>query len=79
METTMIQLKKKTAQRLRSFKNYGRQSYDEIINRLIQEAEEEPLTEEEIKEIQQGLEDVKANRVKSIEDVAKGYGIRLKA
>ncbi len=29
-------------------------------------------------EIKEGLEDVKAGRVKSIEEVAKVYGIRLK-
>lgn len=79
METTMIQLKKKTAQKLKSFKDYDRQSYDEIINRLIQEAGEEPLTKEDIDEIQQGLEDIRSGRVRPIEEVAKGCGISLKA
>ena len=78
MNTTMVQLKKKTAEKLKLLKAYERQSYDEIINRLIQEVEEEPLTEQEINEIQQGLDDVKAGRTKSIEDVAKGFGIKLK-
>jgi len=79
METTIIQLKKKTAEKLKSFKVYGRQSYDEVINKLIQEVEEEPLTDQEIKEIEEGLEDVKAGRVKPIGEVAKSYGIKLKA
>ncbi len=76
METTMIQLRKKTAEKLKSFKAYGRQSYDEIINGLIEESRE-PLTKEEINEIQQGLEDVKLGRVKPIEEVAKNHGIKL--
>ena len=78
MQTTMIQLKKITAEKLKMFKSYKRQSYDEIINKLIQEVDEEPLTEQEIKEIEEGLEDVKAGKVESIEKVAKGYGINLK-
>jgi predicted transcriptional regulator len=45
---------------------------------MIQDAEE-PLTKDEINDIQEGLEDVKAGRVKSIEEVAKNYGIKLKA
>ena len=78
MEKTMVQLNKKTTERLKMLKTYGRQSYDEVINALIEETEEGPLTEQEIKEIEQGLADVKAGRVKSIEEVAKGYGIKLK-
>ena len=73
MQTTMIQLKKITAEKLKMFKSYKRQSYDEIINKLIQEVDEEPLTEQEIKEIEEGLEDVKAGKVESIEKVAKGW------
>ncbi len=54
MDTTMVQLKKKTTERLKTLKEYERQSYDEIINRLIQETEEGPLSDEEIKEIKKG-------------------------
>ena len=74
----MVQLKKKTTEKLKSFKNYERQSYDEVINQLIQEAEEEPLSDEEIKGIQRGLDDVKAGRTSPIEDVAKRHGIKLR-
>jgi len=77
METTIIQLKKNTAEKLRSLKVSNRESYDEIINRLINEQEQ--LTEEEIEEIQQGLDDVKNNRVKPIEEVARKHGVKLKA
>ena len=77
METTIIQLKKKTAEKLKMFKSYERQSYDEIINKMIYELEEEPLTEQEIKDIQKGLEDVKAGRIEPIETVAKEHGIKL--
>ena len=78
MDTTMVQLKKKTTERLKTLKEYERQSYDEIINRLIQETEEGPLSDEEIKEIKEGLDDVKAGRVNSIGEVAKHFGVNLK-
>lgn len=78
METTMIQLKRDTAERLKKLKDYERQSYDELINKLIQTSETEMLTEQEIKEIKQGLDDIKAGRTRSIEEVAKDLGVRLK-
>ena len=73
----MVQLKKITAEKLKMLKTYERQSYDEIINRLMQQLEE-PLTNEEIRDIQEGLEDVKSEKVKSIEKVASDYGVKLK-
>lgn len=39
---------------------------------------EEGLDEEEIREIAEGLEDIKMGRVHSIEQVAKELGITLK-
>ena len=35
METTTIQLKEKTLERLKYFKDYSKESYDEILNKLI--------------------------------------------
>ena len=78
METTMIQVKRDTAEKLKKLKDYERQSYDELINKLIQMSEAEMLTEQEISEIKQGLDDIKAGRTRSIEEVAKDLGIRLK-
>lgn len=78
METTMIQVKRNTAEKLKRLKDYERQSYDELINKLIQMSEGEMLTEQEIKEIKQGLDDIKAGRTRSIEEVAKDLGVRLK-
>ena len=78
METTLIQLKKETAERLKKMKDYSRQSYDEIINKLIQENEAESLTNEEIEELKKGLDDIKNGRAVPIEELAKDLGVRLK-
>jgi predicted transcriptional regulator len=55
-----------------------RQSYDEVLNNLLDNCEEEVLNEQEIDEIQKGLEDIKKGRVYSIESVARELGIALK-
>ncbi len=77
METTMIQLKKKTVARLQELKRYSRESYDEVINQLLDDSEVEVLTEKEIKEVEEGLEDIKQGRVQSIEKVAKNLNVKL--
>jgi len=78
MEKTTIQINPKTLERLKSLKNFERQSYDELLNNLINNCEEESLNEEEINEIQRGLEDIKKGRVYPIKSVAKELGIILR-
>jgi len=77
MEKTTIQVQKQTLERLKSVKQYERQPYDEILNNLLNETEEEVLTEEEIKEIQYALEDIKKGKTFTIEQVAKEFGVKL--
>jgi hypothetical protein len=77
MEKTTIQLNTETLERLKVLKHFERQSYDDILNNLLDNVEEECLSKEEIEEIQLGLENVKAGKVKSIEQVAKELGISL--
>lgn len=76
MKTT-IQLNTETLERLKMLKNFERQSYDDVLNNLIDNIDEEPLSEQEIKEIQQGLEDIRKGDVYPIEEVAKELGIKL--
>lgn len=73
-----MQIYKRTLERLRLFKQYPRQSYDELLNSVFDTLEEEPLTSEEIQEIRKGLDDLKHGRFKSIEVIAKERGMRLK-
>jgi len=77
MEKTTIQINLETLERLKALKNIERQSYDEVLNNLIDTCEEESLSENEINEIQQGLEDIKKGRVYSIESVAGELGVTL--
>lgn len=78
MEKTTIQISQHTLERLKDLKSMERQSYDDLLNNLIDNQEEESLSDEEIAEIQEGLEDIKRGRLYSIEEVAKELGIKLK-
>ena len=78
MEKTTIQVNPETLERLKILKEFERQSYDDVLNNLINSCEEESLSEEEISDIQKGLEDIKRGRVYSIDSVAKELGIILK-
>jgi predicted transcriptional regulator len=76
MKTT-LQVSKPTLDRLASHKRFERESYDEVLNFILDEYEQETLSTEDVVEIQQGLEDIKRGKVKRIEEVAKDLGIRL--
>jgi len=78
MEKTTIQISQSTLERLRALKRYERESYEEILNNLIDETEEETLSEGEIDELQEALEEVRKGKTKSIEQVAKELKISLK-
>ena len=78
MEKTTIQINLETLERLKSLKSMERQSYDELLNNLIDNCEEESLSEEEIEDIKIALENIKKGKVKSIEQVAKELGITLR-
>ena len=78
MEKTTIQINSETLGRLKNLKNFERQSYDEVLNNLIDTREEERLSEEEIEDIKIALENVKRGKVKPIEQVARELGITLR-
>lgn len=77
MEKTTIQINVETLGRLRTLKNFERQSYDDVLNILIENQAEEKISDEEIVEIQKGLEDIKLGRTQPIEEVAKELGVKL--
>ncbi|MBW2974920.1 hypothetical protein KY366_04345 [Candidatus Woesearchaeota archaeon] len=53
MELTTIQLKKNTLNKLKTFKEYSRESYNEVITKLMKfkEMKEPRLTEQAVKDI----------------------------
>ena len=78
MEKTTIQISQNTLERLKSLKRYNRQSYEDLLNTIINDVEEENLSNEEIEDIKIALENIKRGRVKPIEQIAKELGITLR-
>jgi len=74
---TTIQITKPTLDRLATHKRFERESYDAGLNFILDDYEEEPLSAQEVTEIQQGLDDIKHGRARRIEDVAKDLGVKL--
>ena len=65
MEKTTIQISEKTLERLKGLKRYERESYDEVVNNLINEGEEE-LSEDEIEEVELALKEIREKGIKTI-------------
>ena len=78
MEKTTIQINLSTLERLKTLKSFERQSYDELLTNIINNLEEESLSENEIEDIKIALEEVKRGEVYSIEEVAKELGVKLR-
>lgn len=79
MEKTTIQLSSQTLERLKSLRVIERQSYDDLLNNLIDNFEEdEVLTDEEMEEIKIGLEQIKRGQTVPFEQVLKEKGIKLR-
>ena len=77
MEKTTIQIGVSTLERLKVLRRYNRESYDELLNYIMNHFEEDSLSDMEINDIQIALQQIKDGRVVSIEDVAKELGVSL--
>jgi len=73
---TTIQLRLETKNRLDDLKVHPRETYDDVLNRLLDIAyDPEPLSEETLKQIEEGIADIQAGRYRSLEDVAQELGL----
>lgn len=74
---TTVQVKEQTLERLKFFKESSKESYDEIINKVLDEVEEGELTDDAIADIKTGLREIREGKGKPIEEVAKELGLKL--
>jgi predicted transcriptional regulator len=71
-----MQIKKDLKERLNSLRLYPNESYDSVIRRLSELAEdEEPLSREAIERIEESLKDIKEGRIYTTEEVKKRFKI----
>jgi len=69
-DTTTIKIKVPLKNRLDSLKIHPRESYTDVIGRLVEMAvDDEPLSDATIKAIEESLEDLKKGRVYTLEQV----------
>jgi len=72
---TTIQVTEETKEALERMKLFPRETYEDVICRLIEISREEELSTETIQNIEKALEDVKKSRLYSTEEVKKELGI----
>lgn len=74
---TTIQLDKNIRDRLKELKIHPRESYNKVVERLLAlRTDEGELSEETIREIELGLEDVKAGRTLSMKEVKQRLKVK---
>jgi len=76
-DITTIQIRKSTKYKLDSVKEYPRQTYDEVVSKLIELVEEDKmeLSEETKQAIIEARRDIKKGRTLSTKELIKELGI----
>jgi predicted transcriptional regulator len=76
---TSIQVEKQTKEHLDKFKNHPRETYNEVLARMIRimyEQTSEELSPQTIKNIEKSLAEIKAGKVLSHDDVKRKLGLK---
>jgi len=76
MEQSTIKLSKKLKNDLRKQMNHPRETYEAVIARLVKITQDDVLSKEVIKNIEEGVADIKAGRVYTSEQVKKRLGLK---
>jgi len=76
MQGSMIRINEKTKEALSDLKVHPRESYSDVIDRLVAHAlDEEPLSVETLNAIRQAREDVSSGRFYTMEEALKELGL----
>ncbi len=74
---TTIQLDERTKHKLEEMKVFPRETYNQVIDRLVKTTlEEEHLSAETIRNIEHSLEDIKRGKTYSTDEAKKRLGIK---
>jgi len=76
MEQSTIKLSKKLKNDLRKQMNHPRETYEVVIARLLKITQDDVLPKEVIKNIEEGVADIKAGRVYTSDQVKKRLGLK---
>ena len=81
-DLTSIQINKSTLNKLKNFKDYKRETYDELLNKLMKIIEfiskrEPELKEEVINEIEEARKEIKEGKGISTKQLIRELGIQI--
>ena len=70
MTSITVRIDSDLRDRLNALKTHPREAYNEVIGRLVDMAvDEEPLSDEAIRDLERSLEDLRAGRVYTLDEV----------
>ena len=76
MPPTTIQLQPEVKEHLNLLKRHPRESYNDVIKRLVgSRIDEEPLSDEAIEGIEEALGDIRKGRLHTEEEIRKEFGV----
>jgi len=76
MSATTVWITPENKSRLEGLKRHPKESYNDVIARLIDMAvDDEPLSEEAIRGIEEALEDIRSGRLYSEDEIRKEFGV----
>jgi predicted transcriptional regulator len=76
MPSTTVWITPENKSRLAALKRHPKESYNDVIARLIDMAvDDEPLSEEAIRGIEEALEDIRAGRLYSEDEIEREFGV----
>jgi predicted transcriptional regulator len=74
-EVTTVRMRAETKALLDDLKLTPRETYDDVVRRLAEAAyDDEPMTSEEIEAMEEGIADLKAGRVYTLDEIMKECG-----
>ena len=73
--STAIKIKDKTKATLESLKLYSKESYNDIIERLVRTAHDDEIDPQTIKNLRKSLDDIEKGKVYSLKQVEKELGL----
>jgi hypothetical protein len=74
-QVTSVRMRTDTKALLDDLKLNPRETYDDVVRRLAEAAyDDEPLTPEEIKAMEEGIADLKEGRSRSLEEIMRELG-----
>ena len=76
METIPIRIRRETKDALTKFRAHPRETYDEVIARLISsQTDRDPISEDTLKAIEAGLSDIRNKKTRELNEFCDAHGI----